>query len=111
MTPTELLVAALSSCVAFYVGRYLALHRLNRDGLQVTAEFAQAADGPARIGGIRLKLRVPGGIPPRREPALLGWGCRRGWGGRRGRGVSARLGGRRRLGAGSGRAGPGLTAG
>jgi uncharacterized OsmC-like protein len=30
MTPVELLVASLGSCVAFYAGRYLARHGLNR---------------------------------------------------------------------------------
>jgi uncharacterized OsmC-like protein len=71
MTPVELLVASLSSCVAFYAGRYLARHGLNRDGLHVSAEFALATDRPARVGGVRLKIRVPGPIPPGREAALL----------------------------------------
>jgi len=71
MTPTELLVASLSSCVAFYAGRYLARHGLNRDGLRVTAKFTTATDRPARVDGIRLAIRVPAGIPPSREAALL----------------------------------------
>jgi putative redox protein len=71
MTPTELLVASLSSCVAFYVGRYLARHGLDRDGLHVTAAFTTATDRPARVGGVRLTIGVPGGIPPSREAALL----------------------------------------
>ena len=71
MTPTELFVASLSSCVAFYAGRYLARHGLNRDGLHVSAEFALATDRPAQVGGVRLKIRVPGPIPPGREAALL----------------------------------------
>jgi len=71
MTPTELLVASLSSCVAFYAGRYLARHDLNRDGLHVTATFTTATDRPARITGVRLTIQVPGGIPPARQAALL----------------------------------------
>jgi putative redox protein len=71
MTPTELLVASLSSCVAFYTGRYLARHKLNRDGLHVTATFTTATDRPARVGEVRLTIQVPGGIPPGREAALL----------------------------------------
>ena len=71
MTPTELLVASLSSCVAFYAGRYLARHGLNRDGLHVTATFTAATDRPARIDGVRLAIRVPGGIPPARQAGLL----------------------------------------
>jgi uncharacterized OsmC-like protein len=71
MTPLELFVASLSSCVAFYAGRYLARHQLNRDGLHVTAEFALAEDRPARVASVRLRIRVPGGVPPGREAALL----------------------------------------
>ena len=71
MTPTELLIAALSSCVAFYAGRYLARHGLNRDGLHVTATFTAATDRPARVAAVRLAIQVPGGIPPSRRAALL----------------------------------------
>ena len=71
MTPVELLVASLSSCVAFYAGRYLARHGLDRGGLEVTADYALATDRPARVGGVSLKIRVPGGVPPSREAALL----------------------------------------
>lgn len=70
-TPTELLVAALASCVAFYAGRYLVRHGLERDGLRVTAEFVMAAGRPARVGAIRLRLLVPGGMPAERRAALL----------------------------------------
>ena len=31
-TPTELFVASLATCVAFYAGRYLARHGYSRDG-------------------------------------------------------------------------------
>jgi putative redox protein len=70
-TPTELLVASLASCVAFYTGRYLLRHGLDRTGLAVTAEFAMAADRPARVSAVRLRITVPGGVPPQRTDALL----------------------------------------
>jgi len=70
-TPTELLVASLASCVAFYTGRYLVRHGLDRAGLAVTAEFAMAAARPARVGAVRLRITVPGGVPPQRTGALL----------------------------------------
>jgi putative redox protein len=71
MTPIELFVASLSSCVAFYAGRYLARHGLNRNGLHVSTAFTTATDRPARVDKVRLIIRVPGGIPPGREAALL----------------------------------------
>lgn len=70
-TPTELLVAALASCVAYYAGRYLVRHQLERDGLHVTAEFTMAAGRPARVGAIGLRIVVPGGVPAERRAALL----------------------------------------
>jgi len=69
-TPTELLVGSLASCVAFYVGRYLDRHGLDRAGLAVTAEFAMAGR-PARVGDVRLRITVPGGVPPQRAGALI----------------------------------------
>jgi uncharacterized OsmC-like protein len=71
MTPTELLIASLSSCVAFYAGRYLVRHGLNRDGLHVAAAFTTATDRPTRVAGVRLAIQVPGGVPPSRQAALL----------------------------------------
>jgi putative redox protein len=71
VTPTELLIASLASCVAFYAGRYLLRHGLDRTGLAVTAEFALAADRPARVGAVNLRVTVPDGVPPQRTDALL----------------------------------------
>ena len=69
-TPTELLVASLASCVAYYAGRYLDRHGLDRNRLQVVAEFTMAADRPARVGAVRLRIAAPG-IPAKRRPGLL----------------------------------------
>jgi putative redox protein len=71
MTPVELFVAALGACAAFYAGRYLDRHGLDRDGLQVAAEFGMATDRPARVRWVTLKIRVPGGVPLRSQAALL----------------------------------------
>jgi uncharacterized OsmC-like protein len=70
-TPTELLVGSLASCVAFYAGRYLLRHGLDRSGLAVTSGFTMAEDRPARVSNVRLRISVPGGIPAQRRDALL----------------------------------------
>jgi len=69
-TPTELFVASLATCVAFYAGRYLSRHGFSRDGLGVSAGFDMAADKPARVAQIRLTVRVPADVPAERWPAL-----------------------------------------
>ncbi len=69
-TPTELFVASLATCVAFYAGRYLTRHGYGRDGLAVSAGFDMATDRPARVSGIRLSIRAPADLPAGRRPAL-----------------------------------------
>jgi putative redox protein len=69
-TPTELFVASLASCVAFYAGRYLTRHGHDRTGLAVSASFDMAADRPARVGAIRIDVKVPTDLPESRRPAF-----------------------------------------
>jgi uncharacterized OsmC-like protein len=69
-TPTEIFVASLATCVAFYAGRYLTRHGYSRDGLAVSAGFEMASDRPARVSGIRLIVRVPASLPAGRWPAF-----------------------------------------
>ena len=69
-TPTELFIASLATCVAFYAGRYLTRHGYSRDGLGVSVTFDMAEDRPARVAAIRLELRVPDDVPTDRWPAL-----------------------------------------
>jgi len=69
-TPTELFIASLASCVAFYARRYLARHDLPTEGLAVEATFGMGSK-PARVAGIDLSLIVPEGVPADRLDALL----------------------------------------
>ena len=69
-TPTELFVAGLASCVAFYARRFLNRHGLPTEGLAVEAEYVMGAR-PARVSEISVVLRVPDGVPEDRRDALL----------------------------------------
>jgi putative redox protein len=69
-TPTELFIASLASCVAFYAGRYLTRHGYSRTGLAVSAGYKFASDRPARVSAIRISLKVPTDVPEERWPAL-----------------------------------------
>jgi LmbE family N-acetylglucosaminyl deacetylase/uncharacterized OsmC-like protein len=69
-TPTELFVASLAACVAFYARRFLARHNLPEDGLAVEATFEMGSK-PARVCAIDVRLVVPGGVPAERRDALL----------------------------------------
>jgi uncharacterized OsmC-like protein len=69
-TPTELFVAGLASCVAFYANRFLRRHDLPTEGLAVSASYA-ITPRPARVSEVRLELSVPDGVPVERRDALL----------------------------------------
>ena len=69
-TPTELFVASLATCVAFYAGRFLTRHGYSREGLAVSADYEMASDRPVRVSNIRLMVRVPACLPPQRWAAL-----------------------------------------
>lgn len=69
-TPTELFIASLASCVAFYARRYLARHHLPTEGLAVEATFDMGSR-PARVAGIALRVILPDGVPAERRDPLL----------------------------------------
>ena len=65
-TPTELFLAGLAGCVAFYGARFLRRHGLATEGLAVTCKYAWAAN-PTRIGEIDLSVEAPALPADRRE--------------------------------------------
>ncbi|NUP53811.1 MAG: OsmC family protein [Catenulispora sp.] len=69
-TPTELLAAALASCVAFYAGRFLDRHGFSRRGLRVVTSFTMAEDRPARIAALAVTVTAPS-LPEERRSAFL----------------------------------------
>ena len=69
-TPTELFVASLASCVAFYARRYLARHDLPTTGLRVIGAF-DMAQRPARVGSISLEIILPVGVPGDQRDRML----------------------------------------
>ncbi len=62
-TPTDLFVASLAACVAHYAGRFFARHGVDPDGFTVDTSFSMAADRPARVARIDLRLRLPRAFP------------------------------------------------
>ena len=69
-TPTELFVASLAGCTAYFAGRYLTRHGFDRDGLRVETAFTMATDRPARVAMIQVVVHPPEGFPVERIPAL-----------------------------------------
>lgn len=69
-TPTELFLAGLAGCVAFYARRYLARHNLDSDGLAVSLEYTMG-QRPARVSDVRVVLTPPPSLPADRREAFL----------------------------------------
>jgi uncharacterized OsmC-like protein len=70
-TPTELFVAGLAGCIAFYGRRFLRRHGLSEDGFSVTCDFAMASDPPARVSRVEMSVSLPEGFPEARRAAFL----------------------------------------
>jgi putative redox protein len=68
-TPTELFVASLTACAAFYARRFLARHGLPDGALTVWSTFAWAPDH-SRVSAIELHVGVPDVLPDELESAL-----------------------------------------
>jgi putative redox protein len=69
-TPTELFVASLASCVAFYAGRFCTRHGVDPRGLGVTCEWAFAEDRPTRVARIEVRVATPPGFPDDKRERL-----------------------------------------
>ena len=69
-TPTELFVAGLASCIAFYAGRYLRRHKLDATGLTVETSY-RLGTKPARVTEVDLRIHVQQPLPPARRDGLV----------------------------------------
>ena len=69
-TPTELFVAGLASCVAFYARRYLARHAISSDGLAVSLSY-ETGGRPNRVTQITIQVTPPAELPADRLDAFL----------------------------------------
>lgn len=70
MSPVELFVGSVASCVAYFVGQFCARHNISRDGLSVNAEWAMA-EHPHRVGRIDIAIHLPHRIPLEQKELLL----------------------------------------
>jgi uncharacterized OsmC-like protein len=68
-TPTELFVASLASCVAFYARRYLSRHDLPLEGLRIETSYEMGTK-PSRVSRFDVKVILPAGFPEDRQKAL-----------------------------------------
>jgi putative redox protein len=58
MTPPELLLASLGSCVGFYAAQYLKKHELPTEGTKVLVT-AEKAKNPPRMDDFQVEVEIP----------------------------------------------------
>jgi uncharacterized OsmC-like protein len=70
VSPVELFVGSVASCVAYFVGRLCARHGISHDGLRVEADWAMA-ENPHRVGRIDLAIHLSHPVEPDMKERLL----------------------------------------
>jgi uncharacterized OsmC-like protein len=70
MSPVELFVGSLASCVGYFVARYCARHQIPCEGFTVEADWT-FAEQPHRVGSVDLQLSLPAALTPSQQQALL----------------------------------------
>jgi uncharacterized OsmC-like protein len=70
LSPVELFVGSVASCVGYFVGRFCARHGIRADGLSVEAEWTMA-EQPHRVGQIDLSIHLPHRLTPEMKERLL----------------------------------------
>jgi uncharacterized OsmC-like protein len=61
MTPPELSLASLGSCVGFYAAQYLKKHELATEGTVVRVS-AEKAQNPPRMDDFRIEVEIPSAL-------------------------------------------------
>lgn len=69
-SPTDVFVASLAGCVAYYVERFLERHAVDAQGLRVVTDF-EMANHPSRVADIELAVVIPAGLPDELRAPLL----------------------------------------
>lgn len=76
VSPVELFVGSVASCVAYFVGRFCTRHGIPQQGLIVEADWAMA-ENPHRVGRLDLAIHLPVPLAPDMKERLLkvAYGC------------------------------------
>lgn len=70
MSPVELFVGSLASCVGYFVGRYCARHQIPTKGFTIDVGWSMA-EQPHRVGAVELALHLPTELTPSQQEKLL----------------------------------------
>ena len=72
MTPAELFVASLGTCIGVYAVRFCKRHNLPTEGLKVLLDWTVVKD-PWRIGSVKVELHYPHQIAEEEKKGCCAW--------------------------------------
>ena len=70
MSPVELFVGSIASCVGYFVGRYCDRHHISTKGLSIEAEWT-IAEQLHRVGQVALAIHLPHRLTAEQGERLL----------------------------------------
>jgi uncharacterized OsmC-like protein len=70
LSPVELFIGSLASCVAYFVGRYCARHQIPCDGFSIETDWSYA-EQPHRVGAVDLRINLPAALTAEQQERLL----------------------------------------
>ncbi len=70
MSPVELFVGSVASCVGYFVGRYCARHHIPCEGLRIDADWTMV-EKPHRVGEIAIAIHLAYPLTPEQQERLL----------------------------------------
>jgi uncharacterized OsmC-like protein len=73
-TPPELFIFSLGACIGVYARFFAERHNISLEGMNIEMEW-EKAENPSRIGAIRARIIIPGGVPERFRSPLLKSAC------------------------------------
>ncbi len=69
MSPPEVFIAALATCIGVYVVNFAKRHQIPVEGMTIDADW-QVVDGPRRVGAIQIGIKIPGTTSGEHRAAL-----------------------------------------
>lgn len=69
-SPTDLLATSLLTCMLTIMGIYAKRHDLDLTGLDGHVDKIMSDTPPRRVSGLKVSIRLPGGLDPRHEEGL-----------------------------------------
>jgi putative redox protein len=70
MSPVELFVGSLASCIGYFVGRYCARHQIPTEGFTIDVSWSMA-EQPHRVGTIELRINLATTLTSEQRERLL----------------------------------------